>query len=100
VKIAVGSDHAGFVLKREVALHLLSIGHTVVDFGAYNVDDPIDAAGFRRNVHLPVINLSNLWGLVGACWQAIETSRFVFSAWRIIRSSAKDSPRLSALNRT
>ena len=58
------------------------------------------AVGSRRNVHLPVINLSNLWGLVGACWQAIQASRFVFSAWRIIRSSAKDLPRSSALNRT
>jgi len=49
VKIAVGSDHAGFALKQEVALHLSRIGHTVVDLGAYNAE-PSDYPDFAAIV--------------------------------------------------
>jgi ribose 5-phosphate isomerase B len=49
VKIAVGSDHAGFALKQEVALHLSRIGHTVVDLGAYNTE-PSDYPDFAAIV--------------------------------------------------
>lgn len=49
MKIAVGSDHAGFALKQEVALHLSRIGHTVVDLGAYNAD-PSDYPDFAAVV--------------------------------------------------
>jgi ribose 5-phosphate isomerase B len=49
VKIAVGSDHAGFVLKQEVASHLSRISHTVVDLGAYNTD-PSDYPDFAAVV--------------------------------------------------
>jgi len=49
VKIAVGSDHAGFVLKQEVALHLSGIGHTVIDLGAYNAE-PSDYPDFAAVV--------------------------------------------------
>jgi ribose 5-phosphate isomerase B len=49
VKIAVGSDHAGFALKQEVALHLSRIGHTVVDLGAYN-SEPSDYPDFAAVV--------------------------------------------------
>lgn len=49
VKIAVGSDHAGFALKQEVALHLSKIGHTVVDLGAYNAE-PSDYPDFAAVV--------------------------------------------------
>ena len=49
MKIAVGSDHAGFVLKQEVALHLSRMGHTVVDLGAYNAE-PSDYPDFAAVV--------------------------------------------------
>lgn len=49
VKIAVGSDHAGFVLKQEVALHLSRVGHTVIDLGAYNAE-PSDYPDFAAVV--------------------------------------------------
>ena len=38
MRIAVGSDHAGFELKEELAERLRSGGHEVVDLGAYSTD--------------------------------------------------------------
>ena len=49
MNIAVGSDHAGFALKQEVALHLSKIDHTVVDLGAYNTE-PSDYPDFAAIV--------------------------------------------------
>ena len=36
--VAVGSDHAGYVLKEAVADHLRAGGHTVVDVGTHSTD--------------------------------------------------------------
>jgi ribose 5-phosphate isomerase B len=36
MRIAIGADHAGFVLKDEVHRQLAAAGHTVVDFGTDN----------------------------------------------------------------
>ena len=49
MKIAVGSDHAGFGLKLEIAHHLSRIGHAVVDLGAYNAE-PSDYPDFAALV--------------------------------------------------
>ena len=38
MRIAVGSDHAGFELKEELAERLRSTGHEVVDLGAHSTD--------------------------------------------------------------
>jgi ribose 5-phosphate isomerase B len=53
VKIAVGSDHAGFVLKGEIAEALRRDGHEVVDVGTHStepVDYPDSAAAVARAV--------------------------------------------------
>jgi ribose 5-phosphate isomerase B len=42
VRIAVGSDHAGFDLKSEVAAALVARGHDVVDLGPGNGVDSVD----------------------------------------------------------
>lgn len=41
MKIAIGSDHAGYTYKEEIKKHLLSLGNEVVDFGT-NSEDPVD----------------------------------------------------------
>lgn len=41
MRIAVGSDHAGFELKEKLEDHLRELGYEVVDLGAHN-DDPVD----------------------------------------------------------
>ncbi|MBU6183035.1 MAG: ribose-5-phosphate isomerase [Verrucomicrobia bacterium] len=44
MRIAIGSDHAGFEYKEAIAAHLRRSGHSVTDFGAYgnqSTDYPI-----------------------------------------------------------
>jgi ribose 5-phosphate isomerase B len=41
MKIAIGSDHAGFDLKQDVAEYVRSLGHEVQDFGV-NSAEPVD----------------------------------------------------------
>lgn len=41
MRIAVGSDHAGFSLKREVAARLQELGHQIIDLGT-DSDEPVD----------------------------------------------------------
>jgi RpiB/LacA/LacB family sugar-phosphate isomerase len=41
MRIAVGSDHAGFALKQEVAAHLSLAGHEVIDVGTHSTA-PVD----------------------------------------------------------
>ncbi|MBC5825705.1 MAG: ribose 5-phosphate isomerase B [Candidatus Eremiobacteraeota bacterium] len=41
LRIALGSDHAGFSFKGLIAEHVRRLGHEVVDFGTYSTD-PVD----------------------------------------------------------
>lgn len=53
MRIAVGSDHAGFALKEQLAKHLRDVGHEVVDLGAHStdrVDYPDYGAAVGRSV--------------------------------------------------
>lgn len=38
MKIAIGSDHAGFIYKGEIIKHLKKAGHEVKDFGTYSAE--------------------------------------------------------------
>lgn len=38
MKIAIGSDHAGFELKEEVRKYMAGLGHEVLDLGAFNAE--------------------------------------------------------------
>ena len=53
MRIAVGSDHAGFAMKESLAQRLRELGHSVVDCGAYSperVDYPDFGAAVGRAV--------------------------------------------------
>jgi len=54
MKIALGSDHAGFDLKQDLAAFLQSLGHTVSDLGVYN-DEPADYPDYAEAVGLAVV---------------------------------------------
>ena len=41
MRIAIGSDHAGFALKRELMEHLTELGHEVEDVGSHS-EEPSD----------------------------------------------------------
>src|SRR5258708_29122448 len=47
LKIAIGSDHAGFEYKEKIRALLSSLGHEVRDFGTFNAE-PVDYPLFIR----------------------------------------------------
>jgi len=49
VRIAIGSDHAGFTYKEKIKLLLAALGHSVQDFGTSNTE-PVDYPLFIRPV--------------------------------------------------
>ena len=49
MKIAIGSDHAGFRYKQEIIAHLQSAGHEVTDFGT-DTDVAVSYVTFIRPV--------------------------------------------------
>jgi ribose 5-phosphate isomerase B len=49
MKIAIGSDHAGFQYKEKIRQHLEKLGHVVTDFGTHT-DEPVDYPRFIRPV--------------------------------------------------
>jgi ribose 5-phosphate isomerase B len=54
MRIAVGSDHAGFHLKQSLAEHLRECGHTVVDCGTHS-DERVDYPDFGAAVGRAVV---------------------------------------------
>ena len=49
MKLAVGCDHAGFPLKREILPLLVSLGHAVQDVGTFSTE-PADYPDYARKV--------------------------------------------------
>jgi ribose 5-phosphate isomerase B len=49
MKIAIGSDHAGFRYKEKIKMFLQELGHTVKDFGTFS-DEPVDYPLYIRPV--------------------------------------------------
>ena len=47
MRLVIGSDHAGFALKRTVLDHLAALGHTVEDVGCHD-DSPVDFPDIAR----------------------------------------------------
>ena len=56
MRIAVGSDHAGFELKSEIVTALRERGHDVVDLGATNATDSVDYPDFGAAVGRTVVS--------------------------------------------
>lgn len=53
MKIAIGSDHAGFDLKEFVVNYLKEIGHEPIDFGSFN-DESTDYPVYAKKVSTEV----------------------------------------------
>lgn len=49
IKVAIGSDHAGFALKESVREHLQGLGYEVEDCGTHSTD-PADYPDYARKV--------------------------------------------------
>jgi ribose 5-phosphate isomerase B len=63
--VAVGTDHAGFVLKETVVAAIRSAGHDVLDCGAFEIDPGDDYPDFAASVAHAVIE--------GRAWRGILT---------------------------
>ena len=50
MRIAVGSDHAGYALKSEIVARLTSVGHDVLDLGTDSAEVSVDYPAFGRAV--------------------------------------------------
>src|SRR5216110_174675 len=55
MKIAIGSDHAGFRYKEKIKQYLATLGHEVIDFGT-DSEEPVDYPLFIRPVAVAVAN--------------------------------------------
>lgn len=55
MKVVIGSDHAGFTLKNSMGVMLTSMGHEVLDVGAYN-DNPSDYPDFAEAVGRAILD--------------------------------------------
>ena len=53
MRIAIGSDHAGFAYKEKIKEYLRGLGHAVTDFGTHS-EDSVDYPVFIRPVALAV----------------------------------------------
>lgn len=49
MKVAIGSDHAGFLLKESLREYVLGLGHEVLDVGTYD-ESPVDYPDFSKKV--------------------------------------------------
>ena len=63
MKIAIGSDHAGFELKKRVHALLLELGHEVVDLGTHD-PSPVDYPDFAEAVGKAIIERKAQRGIV------------------------------------
>jgi len=63
VKIAIGSDHAGFLYKEQIVEYLKKNNFQVQDFGTYS-DEPVDYPDFVRPVAEVVTKRECDYGIV------------------------------------
>jgi ribose 5-phosphate isomerase B len=55
VRVAIGSDHAGFPLKQHLVPFVRSLGHEVEDLGTHD-ERPVDYPDFAASVGFAVVN--------------------------------------------
>lgn len=63
MKIALGSDHAGFELKEEIRKYLLSKGYEVLDEGCYS-PERVDYPDYGEKVGEAVVNKEADYGIL------------------------------------
>jgi ribose 5-phosphate isomerase B len=63
MRVVIGSDHAGFVLKGALAGHLRAVGHQVEDIGTFSTD-PVDYPPICADVARRVVRGEGDLGIV------------------------------------
>lgn len=96
MKIAIGSDHAGFALKKTLKQHLIGKGHELVDVGvesAISVDYPDYGAEVARRVSKKEVERGIL-----VCGTGIGMA-IVANKFPGVRAAVVDSVKLARLSR-
>ena len=78
MKIALGTDHAGYVYKEAIKAMLTELGHEVVDFGTHS-DETVDYTDFIQPVARAVMTGETDRGIVlggSGNGEAIAANRF------------------------
>lgn len=73
MKIALGSDHAGFEIKEEIKSFLTSLNIDFVDLGAYEFDALDDYPDFAKNVGYAIRNGEAQKGII-VCGSGVGAS--------------------------
>ncbi|MDE2717095.1 MAG: ribose 5-phosphate isomerase B [Chloroflexota bacterium] len=73
MRVAVGGDHAGFDMKNLISEHVKSLGHMVVDAGAYEYDTLDDFPDFSEAVAVRVADGTADRGLI-VCGSGVGAS--------------------------
>ena len=73
MRVAVGGDHAGFEMKNLIVEHVKSLGHAVVDAGAYEYDALDDFPDFSEAVAVRVADGTAERGLI-VCGSGVGAS--------------------------
>lgn len=55
MRIAIGSDHAGYGLKQNVATYTSELGHTLIDLGTDNNTTPVDYPDYAEAVGMALL---------------------------------------------
>jgi len=63
MRLVIGSDHAGFVLKGAVVQHLFDCGHEVEDVGTFS-EDPVDYPPICADVARRAVRAKGVFGIV------------------------------------
>jgi ribose 5-phosphate isomerase B len=72
MRVALGADHAGFKLKKDVTVYLQNVGYTILDLGTHT-EDPVDYPDYAEAVGRAVLDGKAERGIVicgsgvGAC---------------------------------
>ena len=72
MKLSIGSDHAGYDLKKQIFEYLQKEGHVVIDQGTYNKDS-VDYPDFAERVVKDVQNKEADYGIL-VCYTGIGMS--------------------------
>jgi ribose 5-phosphate isomerase B len=96
VRIAIGSDHAGFALKGLLTEHLRELGHDVIDHGATN-QDPVDYPDYAARVARAVAEARAELGVL-ICGTGVGMS-MAANKVRGIRAAAVSEPTSARLAR-
>jgi ribose 5-phosphate isomerase B len=68
MRLVVGSDHAGYVLKGHVAQHVSALGHEVEDIGTFS-EEPVDYPPICADVARRVVRGGGMGMVIGGSGQ-------------------------------